>query len=345
MDSKSESKKGGLLLTRRQTVMSFAAAIAAAASKISYGDVSGLMGVSGRETIDKILAPATSLKIVDPGNETYTFYTNGLPDHPTGFDLIANAPDEKNTPKFEILPIPTIYQIPKNPKMASMLTSLLSLGGPFGVMLNGVVIDPLGPFWKQKQATGWQYEVMSSIARVFLKLDFNNAHIQPSGEYHYHGRPEAFQQKLEKLISARGERKMCLMGFAADGFPIYAPYAHSNPMDRTSPLVEMTSSYSLILTQRPSSGPANLEGSKPDFTRDGSFVQDYEFIKGKGTLDECNGRFGVTPEYPNGTYYYCLTDAFPHIPRLFRGTPHVSFSRPNMGDQAEVPQGLTKIFG
>ena len=46
---------------------------------------------------------------------------------------------------------------------------------------------------------------------------------------------------------------------------------------------------------------------------DGTFVQDYEYRAGTGELDECNGRQGVTPEFPNGTYYYVLTDAFPFI--------------------------------
>ena len=40
-----------------------------------------------------------------------------------------------------------------------------------------------------------------------------------------------------------------------------------------------------------------------------------------GDLDETNGRFGATPEFPNGTYHYVLTDAFPFIPRAWRGTP------------------------
>ncbi len=44
-------------------------------------------------------------------------------------------------------------------------------------------------------------------------------------------------------------------------------------------------------------------------------------------LDQCNGRFAVTPEYPNGTYHYVLTDAFPFIPRCWMGNPDSSFMR------------------
>ena len=50
-------------------------------------------------------------------------------------------------------------------------------------------------------------------------------------------------------------------------------------------------------------------------------IQDYEFAEGTGDLDECNGRFCITPEFLEGTYAYFLTEAWPVIPRAFRGTP------------------------
>jgi len=39
----------------------------------------------------------------------------------------------------------------------------------------------------------------------------------------------------------------------------------------------------------------------------GAFIEDYTFSSNVGTLDEYNGRFCVTPEYPNGTYAYFAT--------------------------------------
>jgi hypothetical protein len=42
----------------------------------------------------------------------------------------------------------------------------------------------------------------------------------------------------------------------------------------------------------------------------GTFSEDYEYVEGAGDLDRFNGRFAVTPEYPEGTYAYFLsTDA------------------------------------
>ena len=54
-------------------------------------------------------------------------------------------------------------------------------------------------------------------------------------------------------------------------------------------------------------------------------MQDYEYIEGQGDLDEANGRTGVTPEFPNGTYYYVVTDEFPGIPRYLVGDPSKDF--------------------
>ena len=48
-------------------------------------------------------------------------------------------------------------------------------------------------------------------------------------------------------------------------------------------------------------------------------------MAGLGDLDRCNGRRGVTPEFPDGTYYYVLTATLPYIPRCFAGTPDSSF--------------------
>jgi len=66
----------------------------------------------------------------------------------------------------------------------------------------------------------------------------------------------------------------------------------------------------------------------------GDLTSDYIYDASVGTLDEYNGKFGVTPEYPNGTYAYFMSEdgsgnpVFPYIigPRyygapLFEGDP------------------------
>lgn len=68
-------------------------------------------------------------------------------------------------------------------------------------------------------------------------------------------------------------------------------------------------------------------GNEPGGYYDGTFLADYEYIEGAGTLDECNGRMTVSPEFPDGTYAYFLTSDFPNIPRCFKGTPSQDFAK------------------
>ena len=127
---------------------------------------------------------------------------------------------------------------------------------------------------------------------------------------------EIFRTAFKPAEDLNGYRE--LVGFAADGFPIYTSYGHTNPKDATSPLKKLRSSYRLKKGNRPG-GPSG--------TYDGRFTEDFEYVQGSGDLDECNGRFGVTPEYPCGIYHYYITEEFPYISRLFRGTPDPSFEK------------------
>ncbi len=108
---------------------------------------------------------------------------------------------------------------------------------------------------------------------------------------------------------------MIQIGWALDGFPIYGPKGYADPLDPESGLVELSSSYRLKAGERP------VPPDGPGEAYDGTFANDWEYAEGLGDLDECNGRFGVTPEFPQGTYYYVVTEAFPSIPRFWRGTP------------------------
>ncbi len=271
----------------------------------------GIGGLSARGLLDGLISPTNGLILVDRGTY-YQLKTNGLPDHETGMFPNPNCPGP-------ILAQSNPLKIAKSPQVAARTTALN--GWLFGVCVNGVALDPTGPFYRGEPGTGWHFEVMSALARPQLGLDANNAHTQPSGEYHYHGLPTGLIQRLQREQAARKEKSMVLIGFAADGFPIYAPVGHKDPRDPKSPLVEMRSSYQLKSGQRPAGGPGGKHAS-------GIFVQDFEYRPGVGDLDDCNGRFGVTPEYPQGIYHYFVTSAFPFIPRSWKGTPDQSFFHP-----------------
>ena len=50
----------------------------------------------------------------------------------------------------------------------------------------------------------------------------------------------------------------------------------------------------------------------------GAFKQEYGYVAGLGDQDECNGRTGVTLEFPNGSYHCCATDTYPYLQRCVK---------------------------
>jgi len=196
----------------------------------------------------------------------------------------------------------------------------------FGITLDGMTFQrETGECYNNETSCDWRYEAITpgvasnagdtswaGSGSNWIGTDCNNAHVQPTGNYHYHGLPESLINKL-----GDGGDKMVLMGHAADGFPIYGRWGYSDPNDATSEIVRMSASYNVISGTRPS-GPGGEYS--------GIFLQDWEYVEGSGDLDECSGRVGVTPEYPDGIYHYYLTDDYPYVPLCMLGTPDDSFS-------------------
>lgn len=76
-----------------------------------------------------------------------------------------------------------------------------------------------------------------------------------------------------------------LVGWARDEFPIYALIGHAT----TDELHELRSSWRLKSGNRPTRNGA------PYGYYDGTFVADYEYVRGIDDLDECNGTQVITP--------------------------------------------------
>jgi len=165
------------------------------------------------------------------------------------------------------------YRVPQSPQLAPSVTPL---------SLDVWRFDPLNP------ATG------------FL-VDSHNAHTQPDGTYHYHGEPNALFSSTEAVVSP-------VVGFAADGFPIYGSYILDEGEVR-----KVQSSYRLRTGPRPTG-----EG-QPGGVFDGLFRDDYEYVPGLGDLDECNG-LSI-----DGSYRYYITDDYPYVLGCFSGIPDDSF--------------------
>ena len=88
---------------------------------------------------------------------------------------------------------------------------------------------------------------------------------------------------LDELVANNGHSPI---GFALDGFPIYGPVGR------------VSSDASSVLLRSSYTGDVDSDGTSND---NPSYVED------SGDLDQCNGIFSPTPEYPDGIYHYIMT--------------------------------------
>jgi hypothetical protein len=98
------------------------------------------------------------------------------------------------------------------------------------------------------------------------------------------------------------KRHSPIVGWAYDGNPIYGPYGYENA--ESGAVKALKSGYSLF------EGLQRIDGPPTSLYPIGFFIEDYEYkVINNGDLDESNGRYCKTPEFPNGTYaYFCTID-------------------------------------
>ena len=87
-----------------------------------------------------------------------------------------------------------------------------------------------------------------------------------------------------------------IIGWAYDGNPIYGPYGFNTPEGGS--IRSMVSGYKRDNDILNSVNRPNLAS--------GGFIEDFVFT-GEGDLDVHNGRYCITPDYPNGVYAYFAT--------------------------------------
>jgi hypothetical protein len=211
----------------------------------------------------------------------------------------------------------------------------------------------------------WNRDAYVNESQTF---DPGYAHQPQDGTHHYHADPIALRYELGDHVdfntSSRAYSESTnavtkhspLLGWVRDGYPVYGPYGYSNATNPASGVRRMISGYVVRNGQYGTSnltangrttipqwavrlysvsatiltGPA-VSGSYPL----GRYMEDNDYLGDLGKtqgvdfdLDEYNGRFCVTPEFPNGTYAYFVsisssgTPVFPYnIGRAFRGDP------------------------
>lgn len=264
-------------------------------------------------------------------NNVY-IHTTGVPAYPTGPFLGGNTSVATNQA--------AIFKIPLSP-VQNTGTATATTGGNIGIFINGVALFDYRDGVAWNNTTGalcggpgnptcpggmgatqdWNRDAIPAEMGGF---DCSKAH-PAMGNYHHHQNPSAFKLDLNvisticNLYDADGLYAIDstvhspLLGFAYDGFPIYGAYGYQN-VNGTGGIVRMKSSYHLSTNTTRLNGPAvgAVVGTQTFFN--GYFREDYAYTPtSAGTpdyLDKHNGRFCVTPEYPNGIYcYFCTVDA------------------------------------
>lgn len=268
--------------------------------------------------------------------------TKGVPAYPTGPFLDGN-PSQATSQN-------AIFKFPLTP-VQNTATAVSTTGGNIGVFINGVALFDYrdGVSWKNSTSSlcGGPIQppcmgdgVWNRDAIVGERLGFDCSKGHPAmGNYHHHQNPSAFKLDLNvistvcNLYDADGLYAIDstvhspLIGFAYDGFPIYGAYGFKN-VDGTGGIVRMKSSFTLrnistrttyyTSTATVTPGPA-VSTTYPL----GYFREDYQYNATSAAtpdyLDIHNGRFCVTPEYPNGIYCYFATvtsnwnSAYPYV--------------------------------
>ena len=224
-------------------------------------------------------------------NETHIQVdANGLPNHDfhSGPGCCASQQDT-----MWVIPLEPANQTGCDPSESSEGCTMAPERGAVAFAVNGVAIygPEDGPGGDAVAGNEGAYEE----DRQHVWLGLCHGHSGPGGEYHYHAdgncihwHPEEEETWLNySMESSRTVTEHSpIVGFALDGYPIYGFVG----WDADGEVAEMTSSYRL------KDGETGYNG-----------IDDYEYVAGLGDLDACNGQWGATPDYPEGTYHYHTT--------------------------------------
>jgi hypothetical protein len=191
------------------------------------------------------------------------------------------------------------YKITLNPQKNTGAHTAIGLGH-IGVLTNGVSIF---------NANDAQFvnNVWSRNGYYFEFPSFDNCigHPQQQGEYHHHVSPKCLYDQTDSTHHSP------IIGYMFDGYPVYGAYGYADT-NGTGGIKRMRSSYRLRADQSRTTDPwgntASSAGPAVNSTYPmGCLLWDWEYVPGLGDLDSANGRWCVTPEYPNGTYAYFMT--------------------------------------
>ncbi len=287
--------------------------------------IKGRHYVSGNSTpINDAALTANTQSVQYSTNWVYAT-TQGIPSYIVGPYLDGNPSQASNQN--------AIFKFPLAP-VQNTATPVATSGGNIGVFINGVAMFDYrdGVSWKNSTSSmaggplgGTGDGIWNRDAIPAEKGGFDCAKGHPAmGNYHHHQNPSAFDLDLSvisnvcTLYDADGLYVIDstvhspLIGFAYDGFPVYGAYGYKNA-NGTGGIIRLKSSWILrSITTRTTlyTGATVTAGPNVSTTYPlGTFKEDYGYTGpiASDYLDDHNGRFCITPEYPAGIYCYFAT--------------------------------------
>lgn len=223
-------------------------------------------------------------------DDTRTITSNALPNHATGQFPNKGNPNTISAQSRK-------WVLPLTPEFTGDARWVREAG----VAVNGVKFEPET---NERVAceSGETYRIEAQQDMVDLGLDVNNAHVQPTGEYHYHG----VSQNLVDFSDQGND--LVHIGFAADGFLImYSKGEVYKPSYQLK--TEARSGTDCVYTTPHSSQDIDIDGTTPD----GTYVSDWQYVEGFGDLDSCDGI------KVDGQYVYIASEQYPYIGRCVNG--------------------------
>ena len=221
---------------------------------------------------------------VIPDDNHVFVHTSGIP-HYTTIGPWANNPNDATDQN-------KTFYITRSPREQTGTKTATRLGA-IGTWIDGTAIFN----WSDGRSFMNQ-GLWNRIAIVFEGASFDacDAHPPGNGQYHTHGTPTCLVDEL----GDDGSQHSPILGWSFDGFPIYGSYGYVDG-DPNAGIERIESSWQLrniaIRPNGPPIGPQPL----------GNYFEDFEYVVGSGDLDEHNGRFSPTPDYPEGIYHYYVT--------------------------------------
>lgn len=224
---------------------------------------------------------------VTVANNERIIISNALPNHETG-----TFPNRGNP--NSITEQSNTYIYTTNP----LWTGNATWAREPGIAINGIKFEPETA--ERVECTSGEIYRIEALQNTYdLGFDFNNAHVQPDGTYHYHGTPTSL---VEVIMNSAED--IVHIGFAADGYMMY--YSKSGAYKP-----------SYQLSNNPRNGIdctyRDNEVTIDNTTPDGIYISDWAYNESLGDLDECNGII------INGEYAYFITDEYPFVSRCLNG--------------------------